>query len=170
MTTRKMILTGLFVAIGIVLPQAVHLIGGSSLGSMLLPMHLPVFIGAMLLGPLSGLLIALVSVVVGVFIGMPPLLIATYMIFELAVYGLVSGFLYHNKKMNIYVSFLMAKLLGMGVALLVIQLMIRLFDLSFPPLFGTLGMFIIGLPGIALQIVVVPLSVKLIEKSRRVYD
>ena len=44
MKTRKMILTGLFAAFGIVLPQTLHLFGGSLLGSTLLPMHLPVFI------------------------------------------------------------------------------------------------------------------------------
>jgi len=170
MTTRKLVLTGLFVAIGIVLPQTTHLIGGPSLGSILLPMHLPVFIGAMLLGPLSGLLIAIVSVVVGVSIGMPSMLIASYMIFELAVYGLISGYLYHNKKVNVYVSFFIAKLAGMLTAILIIQVLLNLIGLSFPPVFGTLGMFVIGLPGVAIQIVLVPLTVKLIEKSRRVYE
>ena len=50
MNTKKLVLTSLFVALAIVLPQALHLIGGPGLGAVLLPMHLPIFIGAMLLG------------------------------------------------------------------------------------------------------------------------
>ena len=47
MTTlsRKLTTGGLLIAVGILLPQVFHLIGGSSLGSILLPMHLPILLG-----------------------------------------------------------------------------------------------------------------------------
>jgi niacin transporter len=163
--TKKMILTGLFIGIGVVLPQTLHLFGGSTLGTILLPMHLPVFIGAMLLGPVSGLIIAISSVLVGVMLGMPSILIASYMVFELSVYALVSGFLFHKKHLNVFVSYGIAKILGMGTAILVIQMMIHLFGVTFPPLFGSVYMFVVGVPGIILQIVIIPSTAILLKKE-----
>lgn len=159
MTAKQISYTALFAAIGIVLPQAFHLFGGTSLGSIFLPIHLPVFIGAMLLGPLSGLLIAWISLITGVLLGMPPMLIAIFMFFELSVYALVSGWLFHSRKWNVVLSFGIAKLSGMAVSLLVINIALQLFTLSLPPVFGTIAMFAVGLPGIAIQLIVVPLTV-----------
>lgn len=98
MTTKQLTLTALFVALGIVLPQSIHFFGGPNLGVILLPMHFPVFIGAMLLGPRSGVIIAVLSVSLGMLLGMPILIVGLYMLFELSVYALVSGYLYFNKK------------------------------------------------------------------------
>jgi len=171
MKTRKLTLTALFVAIGIVLPQAIHLFGGPTLGTILLPMHLPVFIGAMLLGPVSGIFIAIASVFVGVMLGMPSILIASYMVFELVVYAFISGILYRKLKWNVFLSYLVAKLAGMVVAILVIQLYIHLFDIAFPPLFGSVFMFSAGIPGIILQILIIPTIVLMFNhKGRLSYE
>jgi niacin transporter len=159
LTTKQISYTALFAAIGIVLPQVFHIFGGTGLGSMLLPMHLPVFIGAMLLGPISGLFIAWISVITGVLLGMPPMPIAIFMFFELSVYGLVSGWLFHTLKWNVFVSYGVAKIAGMAVSLLSIHVALLLFTLQLPPVFGTLSMFVVGIPGIAIQIIVVPLTV-----------
>lgn len=159
MTTKQMTYTALFAAIGIVLPQAFHLFGGTSAGSIFLPIHLPVFIGAMLLGPLSGLLIAWISLITGVLLGMPPMPIAIFMLFEMSAYALVVGWLYQKLEWNAFISFLVAKIAGMAVSLLTINLALLLFTLQLPPVFGTLAMFVVGVPGIAIQLIVVPLSV-----------
>lgn len=164
MKTKKLILTALFIAIGIVLPQALHFFGGPTLGSILLPMHLPVFIGAMLLGPVSGAFIALGSIFVGVLLGMPSILIASYMVFELVVYGLVVGYLHHTKKINVFVSYFVAKILGMAMAIGVIFLLANLFSVAFPPTFGTITMFAAGIPGIVIQVFLVPAIVLVLEK------
>jgi niacin transporter len=165
MTTRKLVLTSLFVAIGIVLPQTFHLIGGPSLGSMLLPMHIPVFIGAMLLGPISGLIIALASVIIGVFLGMPPIIIASYMIFELSIYALVSGYLYYNKEKNVYIAYFVAKTLGMATAFVAITIMLNVFGLSSPMLTGSISMFYVGIPGIIIQIILIPTIITLLKRN-----
>jgi niacin transporter len=164
MNTRKIVLTALFVAIGIVLPQSLHIIGGSNLGAMLLPMHLPVFIGAMLLGPVSGVIIAVVSVLTGMMMGMPPLYIGIYMIFELSVYAIVSGYLYNKLHWNAIIAFVIAKILGMGVSLLIIQFMIGALGVGFPSIFGTFSMFIVSIPGIIIQTILVPSAVILLRK------
>ncbi|MCF7927150.1 MAG: ECF transporter S component [Candidatus Izimaplasma sp.] len=167
MNTRKITYTALFVAIGIVLPQAIHLLGGPGLGAILLPMHLPVFIGAMLLGPIAGLIIAIISVSVGIMLGMPPLLIGIYMLFELGIYGLVSGYLYKVKNFNLITSYLIAKISGMAVSLIIINLMIRFFGATFPAVFGSIGMFLSGVPGIVMQVILIPILIVTLEKYQR---
>lgn len=170
MNTRKLVLTSIFVAIGIVLPQTIHLFGGPTLGAILLPMHLPVFIGAMVLGVESGILIAVLSVGIGVALGMPPILIATYMIFELSVYGLLSGYLYKHRKWNVYLSYLVAKVSGMVVALLVTIILLDILGLGNPMMFGTFGMFVPGIPGIIIQLAIVPPIVILLERELKHHE
>ena len=158
-STKKITYTGLFAAIGIILPQAFHMIGGPAIGSVLLPMHIPVIVGAMLLGPMSGVVIALISVIVGAILGMPPMPMAIFMVFELSAYGLMAGYLHNQKKFNPYVSLVGAMIAGRMVQLLVIHLFLRLFNASLPPVFGTLAMFVTGIPGMVLQFVLVPILV-----------
>ena len=159
MTTRKMLYTSLFASIGIVLPQFIHIISGPSLGPILLPIHLPVFIGAMLLGSRSGVIIAIVSLFIGFLLGMPPYPIIIFMFFEMIIYGLISGVLYYKLNINIYISLIVAKLLGMLTALITINIALLLTNISLPPLFGSIAMFTIGLPGIVIQLIVVPIVV-----------
>ena len=159
MSTRKMIYTALFASIGIILPQFIHIIGGPSLGPILLPIHLPVFIGAMLLGSKSGVLIAIVSLFIGFLLGMPPYPIIVFMFFEMIVYGFVSGLLYYKLKLNIYISLISAKLLGMITALITINIALELTNVSLPPLFGSIAMFSVGMPGIVIQLIIVPIIV-----------
>lgn len=170
MNTRKIVLTSLFVAIGIVIPQTFHLFGGPTLGAMLLPMHIPVFIGAMLLGPVAGVIIAMLTIGVGVMLGMPPLLIASYMIFELSVYAFVSGWLRSKLNINVFVTYIIAKISGMAIAILVLQLMIHLLGVHFPPVFGSIAMFSPGLVGIVLQIIIIPSTVLILEKELKKYE
>lgn len=163
MKTRQMTYTGLFAALGIVIPQAFHLIGGPVIGSILLPMHIPVLVGAMLLGPFSGMIIAMVSVVVGALLGMPPMPMALFMFFELSVYGLVSGALYKKVKLHIYLSLIIAMISGRLMQIISIQVFLRVFNAQLPAVFGTLAMFSVSIPGMILQLVLVPLLVKFLQ-------
>lgn len=166
MKTRRLVLTSLFVAIGVVLPQALHLFGGPTLGSILLPMHLPAFIGAMLLGAGPGIIIALLSVGIGVLLGMPSLVIASYMVFELIAYAAISGYLYQKKHWNVFLSFGIAKLFGMSVAIVMVLFWSGVLGITYPPTFGTITMFAVGIPGIIAQAILVP-TVVLVVKQRR---
>lgn len=164
MTTKKLTYTALFAALGIVLPQAIHMIGGQGIGTILLPIHLPVFIGAMLLGPTSGMFIAIISIFVGAMLGMPPMPIAIFMFFELLTYGFVSGYLYYNKKINIYISLVTAMLMGRIVELVVIQIALKAFSIQLPPVFGMIAMFGAGILGIVLQLILVPIIIMYLKK------
>ena len=89
------------------------------------------------------------------------------MAFELAVYGFVAGFLHNKlpkKKINVYVSLLGAMIMGRLVWGLV-MFMCMGFDVS---TFGfqafLAGAVVNAVPGIVLQIVLVPIVVITLEK------
>lgn len=156
MNTRKLTYTGFFIALGIVLPQIFHMIGGPGIGSILLPMHIPVLMGAILLGPVSGLLIGLISVGVGFSLGMPALPMAGFMLFELSTYGLIAGYLGSTRKLNVYITMFFAMFSGRLVALGLMQFVITIVGIKLPPVFGTIGIFATGIPGMILHLVVIP--------------
>ncbi len=165
LTTKELVLTALFIAIGVILPQLFHLIGGDNAGKIFLPMHIPVFIAAMYLGVRSGVLVAVITLLISMLLlGMPTVPIGNIMFFELLVYALVAGYLSNNRNLNPYISFFVAKLLGMLTALLMVPIAINLFDLTLPPVYGKLAMFSIGIPGIILQIIIIPIIIIVINK------
>lgn len=170
MTTKQMIHTALFASIGIILPQLIHIIAGPSLGSILLPIHLPVFIGAMLLGPKSGVIIAIVSLFIGFLLGMPPYPIIVFMFFEMIVYGLISGILFYKLNFNVYFSYAFSKLTGMLTALIAVRIALSFTNVTLPPSFGTLSMFSVGLPGIAIQLILIPILVTRLKGVYKNYE
>ena len=103
MKTKKIILSGIFIAFGIILPMFFHTFNMA--GSIFLPMHIPVLIGGFLLGPLYGGLVGLLTPILSGFMtGMPPLVpVMPIMAFELCAYGVISGFLF-EKTNKIYRS------------------------------------------------------------------
>ena len=52
LSVKALVISALFLALGIVLPQALHAIPNA--GSVLLPMHIPVLLCGMAAGPLYG--------------------------------------------------------------------------------------------------------------------
>ena len=93
-STRKLTLSALFLALGLVLP----LITGQipQIGKMLLPMHIPVLLCGMVCGWPYGLAVgAVMPLLRGLLFGMPVLYpTGIGMAFELAAYGAVIGLLY----------------------------------------------------------------------------
>ena len=90
-STRKLTLSALFLALGLVLP----LITGQipQIGKMLLPMHIPVLLCGMVCGWPYGLAVgAVMPLLRGLLFGMPVLYpTGIGMAFELAAYGAVIG-------------------------------------------------------------------------------
>lgn len=84
-------------AFGVVLPQLFHLTGIPQAGEIFLPMHIPILLTGFLIGGDYGFLIGILTPIISHFAtGMPATLRLPFMIGELAIYGLVSGLLYHN--------------------------------------------------------------------------
>ena len=163
MRTNKLILTSLFIACGLLLPLAFHSFGMG--GRTFLPMHLPVFMGGLLLGWLPGLIIgALTPVLSSLLTGMPPLIPSLPMMFvELALFGLVSGYLYHDKRKNIYFTLITAMIVGRLGAAFVLMLFSDILGIKLHPLTYVAATFMTGLAGVIFQIVFIPILVKRLE-------
>ena len=163
MRTNKLILTSLFIACGLLLPLAFHSFGMG--GRTFLPMHIPVFMGGLLLGWLPGVIIGALTPVLSCFLtGMPPLIPSLPMMFvELALFGLVSGYLYHDKRKNIYFALLSAMIIGRLGAAFVLMLFSDILGIKLHPLTYVAATFMTGLAGVVFQIVFIPILVKRLE-------
>ncbi len=145
-------------ALGLTLPVAFHMVG---LGSRFLPMLLPLLLNGFLV-PLpwaaaTGFLVPLLS---SIATGMPPMYppVAAAMACEGAVLGSVAALLYRRGKGPLWLALVAAMAAGRGTALAVSYLLAKQFGL--PPAFASLAMLVQGLPGVALQIAVVPVVVR----------
>lgn len=162
--------SALFLALAVLLPVAVHGLG-DNLGRVLLPMHIPVLLAGFLVGPAAGLLVGMIAPGLSHLIsgtGMPPVDRIAPMAMELAMYGFVAGLAYARLRINIYISLILAMVLGrvmFGVGQLVRGLMA---GLSFGDAeFWSWGAMAAGLPGIMLQLVLVPILVAGVRRKRR---
>ena len=102
--TRQITLSGFFLALGLILPFLTGQI--PTIGSMLLPMHIPVFLCAFIVGAPYGCLVGIITPLLrSMLFGMPPIISAIIMAFELGAYGWIAGFVY-KKTNKIYLSLL----------------------------------------------------------------
>lgn len=167
--TALLTLSALFLALGLILPFLTAQI--PEIGSMLLPMHLPVLLCGFVCGPAWGLLTGAVTPLLrSLIFGMPPLMpMATAMAFELAAYGFFSGLFYQRlpkKNGNIYLSLVLAMLLGRAVYGGAMAAILGLTGSSYTWAAFLAGAFTGAVPGIILQIVLVPLCVMALKKAR----
>ena len=168
---KKLILAALFLAMALVLPFLTGQI--PEIGAMLCPMHIPALLCGFFCGWPWGLMVGIVAPLLrSVTFGMPPMFpVAICMAFELATYGAVSGALYQKlpkKKSSIYLALLVAMVVGRlvwGAAQFVCM------GLN-PDAFGFAafwaGAITSAIPGIIVQIVLIPLLVMALEKHNPV--
>jgi thiamine transporter ThiT len=169
---KKLTLSAMFLALAFVMPFLTGQI--PQIGSMLCPMHIPVLLCGFFCGAPWGLVVGFVAPILRSFtLGMPPMFPTAFcMAFELATYGFIAGWLHNklsNKKVNVYVSLLGAMVIG-RLVWGVIMFCCMGFDAS---KFG-LNAFLAGavlnaVPGIIVQIVLIPILVitlgKIVNKS-----
>lgn len=157
-TVKKTVLCAVCAALCVVLPLAFHVIQNA--GNIFLPMHIPVLLCGLICGGPFGLLCGVVGPLLSSLLtGMPPMAMLPAMMIELSVYGFVSGLLMRVVRTgklypDIYICLLVAMLFGRiaaGVARALI----------FAPGAYTMAAwatayFMTGLPGIAIQLVLIP--------------
>ncbi len=167
--TYKLVLAALFMSIGLVLPFLTGQV--PQMGNMLLPMHLPVFLCAFICGWQYGGAVGLILPVLRSFVfGMPVLYPnAISMAVELAVYGVVAGLIYEMvKKRNvaaIYAAMLPAMILGRvawGIAQLIL---LGISHNTFTWQMFMAGAFLNAIPGIVLQVILVPSIMSLLHMT-----
>lgn len=167
---KKLTLSAMFLALAFVMPFLSGQI--PQIGSMLCPMHIPVLLCGFFCGAPWGLAVGFIAPILrSVTLGMPPMFpTALCMAFELAVYGFVAGWLHNklpNKKIYIYVSLLCAMILGRIVWGIVMFACMGLDASKFGMAAFVAGAFTNAIPGIVLQIILIPVLVILLEKSNK---
>ncbi len=162
MNLKKLTLSALFLALGMVLPFLTGQI--PQIGSMLLPMHFPAFLCGMICGWQYGAIVGFIMPLLRfALFNMPPIFpTGIAMAFELATYGAISGLLLKNDTTNIkkiYFSLIIAMLVG-RVAWGIISYILTQISLE---ILITSG-FISAIPGIIIQLLTIPFIVKIVGK------
>lgn len=165
--SKTLTLSGMFLALALVMPFLTGQI--PQIGSMLCPMHLPVLLCGFFCGGTMGFLVGLIAPVLRSFLfGMPPMFpVAICMAFELAAYGLVSGVLYRllpGKKRAVYGALLVAMILGRIVWGIAMMVCISSSGGQFGMEAFLAGAVTTALPGIILQLVLIPVVVLAMER------
>lgn len=161
-----MVVSAAMAALALILPIAFHAVG---LGSQFLPMLLPLLLNGFLV-PLPWALLtgATVPIISSFMTGMPPMYppVALEMSLEGAAIGGIASALYAFPRRRLWLALLAAILISRLLGLAAMWLLARMFDL--PAGFVSAAMLIKGLPGVALQIVVVPLAIGQLRRSRNI--
>lgn len=173
--TRTMVLAAMFLALGIIMPFLTGQI--PTLGNRLLPMHIPVLICGFVCGWKYGLIVGfVVPILRSVMFGMPPMFpTGAAMAFELAAYGTVTGILYERISRR---SLHKSHVVGVYAALIGAMIAGRLvWGLVSIPLYGLAGnvfnvsvflagAFLNAIPGIVLQLVIIPVIVMMLKRAK----
>ena len=167
----KMILAALFLALACVIPELTMRI--PKLGAMLCPMHIPILLCGFICGWYWGLGVGFVAPLLRSLLtgGMAPIMFpnAVCMAFELATYGLIAGLMHKilpHKKHYVYCSLLISMIVGR-----IVWGMAMFACLSASGGAFTFAAFIGGaitnaIPGIIIQIVLVPVIVMILDNPK----
>lgn len=167
-TTKELVLSGVFIAMGLVLPIAFHAMGGG--GPVFLPMHIPVLIAGFFLSwPFAFAVGVLTPLLSSILTGMPPFFpVLPYMMFELVTYGTVVSLLYRKLKMNVYLSLIISMVCGRIMAGTVVWILGTILMVKLPgPVVFLQGAIITGIPGILIQLIFIPATVLAMKRSTR---
>jgi LytS/YehU family sensor histidine kinase len=165
----KLVLASLFLALAYVMPFLTGQI--PEIGSMLCPMHLPVLLCGFICGPVWGGVVGFVAPLFrSLTLGMPPLFpTALCMALELAAYGAVSGLLHKllpKKKPYIYCSLLAAMISGRLIWGAAMFIFVGASGGNFTLTAFLAGAITNAIPGIIVQIALVPLLVMLLDNPK----
>lgn len=167
---RKIVISAMLLALGLVLPLFTAQL--KEIGDTLLPMHIPVMLCGFICGWKYGLTIGIMLPFLrSVLFGMPPIYPnAVWMALEMGTYGLVIGILYNKDivkgKIKIYVSLISAMLAGRVVWGIAKLILLGAKGLGFTFAAFIAGGFVDALPGIILQLVLIPAIILIIEKFK----
>lgn len=170
-STKKLVISSLLLAVALLLPFVTGQI--PEIGNMLLPMHLPVLLAGFIVGGPSAMAIgAIAPLLRSVLWGMPVLFPkAISMAFELATYGLVSGIVYSKSKKDgksVFIALITAMIAGRVVWGIVSMMLFGVMGKGFTMTLFMTEAFVNAVPGIAIQLVVIPVIVSALKKSKSI--
>ena len=164
---KKLVLTAVCSALCVIVPMAFHSIPNA--GQVFLPMHIPVLLCGMLCGWPYGLACGLIGPSLSSLLtGMPLPAVLPGMLVECAVYGCASGLLLRyvrtgNRYADLYISLVPAMLLGRVLSGIVKGLILTP---GLSPAAWASASFVTSLPGIAIQLLLVPILVLGLERAK----
>lgn len=163
---KRMATTAICTAMCVVLPLAFHAIPNA--GTILLPMHIPVLLCGLMCGWPYGLVCGLLGPFLSSFTGMPPMAVLPGMMVECGVYGMVSGVMMKYVRTgkptaDLYISMGTAMVLGRVVAGFAKAL---IFTPGTPAFAWVTTSLVTGIPGIIIQLVVMPLLITALTRAK----
>lgn len=165
---KKSIITAVCIALCVVLPQAFHAVPNA--GAIYLPMHIPVLLCGLICGWPYGLLCGLAGPALSALLtGMPPAAVLPGMLVECGVYGLAAGLLMQLLRTkhlyaDLYISLAAAMLLGRVVSGIAKALIFSAGSYSMAS--WVAGSFVTALPGIVIQLALLPSIVYALMRAR----
>ncbi len=161
--------TGLCLALCWLLPLLTGQI--PEIGNMLSPMHFPVILCGFFSGPWFGLILGFIAPLTrSLIFGMPVLFPSAFaMAFELAAYGALTGLFYRifpKKNGYLYLAQILAMIGGRLLWGLVQFLLMTAGKTDFSFAAFIAGAFTNAIPGILLQIIIIPLLVMALKKAK----
>ena len=168
LSVRNIVLAGFFLAVGIVLPFFTMQI--PSIGNMLLPMHIPVLICGFVCGWPLGLIVGFILPLLrSMLFTMPPMYpTALAMAFELAAYGALTGLFYNRlakKPLNTYIALAIAMNGGRVIWGIISAILYGMAGQPFGFAIFIAGAFTNAIPGIILQLIVIPILIMALENA-----
>ena len=165
---RRLTYAALYLAIAMVLPFITGQI--PEIGAMLCPMHIPALLCGFMCGWPWGLAVGLVAPLLrSVLFGMPAMFpTAVAMSFELAVYGGMAGFLYQRlpRKRGVTLTVLLISMIAGRIVWGAVRLFLAgVSGTSFTWALVLAGAVTNAIPGIILQLVLIPILVTAMDRA-----
>ena len=164
--TREIIVGALLIAAGLALPSLFHMFAMG--GRIFLPMHIPVLLAGLLISPPMALLVgALTPLLSSILTGMPPAFpTMVVMMFELGSFGLIVSLARTRFNQSTYPALIIGILSGRIISALVMWFIGLFIQVDINPLFYVVNNIVTGLPGIIIQLILVPALAYAIRASR----
>lgn len=165
--TKKLVFTAACVALCVILPMAFHTVQNA--GVVFSPMHIPVLLCGLMCGWPFGFVCGLLGPLLSSLLtSMPPAAMLPSMMLELGAYGCVTGLMMgfvHTKNTlaDQYISMITAMAAGRILAGLAKSL---IFSPGTAPFAWVTTSLATGIPGIAIQLVLIPLVIFSLTKAK----
>ena len=163
---KKMVYTAICSALCVILPMAFHTIQNA--GTIFLPMHIPVLLCGLICGWPYGLVCGVMGPCLSSLLtSMPPAVMLPSMAVECAVYGCVTGLMMRYVRTgktvpDLYISMVTAMVAGRVLAGFAKA---WIFGMADAPFAWVTTSLVAGIPGIVIQLVLIPLLVVTMTKA-----
>ncbi len=147
----------------------IHSIGGQQFGTIFGPLNFVALATGVIAGPWIGLIVGIVlPLLSSVIFGMPPLMppIAVFMALQLGTYGILTG-LFEKRGMNVYLNLAISIIVGGIVYSLGYYVIGYMVGIHLQPITAILLSFALGLPGIVIQFLLIPVIRYSVRHARK---